>query len=322
VPSAGTRDSIRVVIDEASFDFRGLSATLIKEHLDRFNDAVGEMRDDGITPRKPPMLEAVACSEEFELFDYLMSGPGERIDKDIRLRFFGLVDKCPEWDIGLPVTPDVVLGAGEPEMAMSIAFALASALSGLGVACLVFGGCARRGFLPVRAKLGEADIFFFAEEADIKYFWRSLYKLEKVAESGFLELTTRAFPDLDFCPDLTFRRFEGSYQDLMPEVVKHLSVLNDHFLSAYRACNGLPHDLEATLGAAGCPGVSPESPKTHSNERLMKQRDVTYLGRTVRCEWHTKIQPHRNRIHFAAGDAYDAAWKRILIGIFVDHLDT
>jgi hypothetical protein len=322
VPSAGTHDPIRVVVDEASFDFRGLSATLIEGHLDGFNEAISDLRSDGITPWKPPMLEGVACSDEFELFEYLMAEPGGLIDRDTRTRFFGLVDKCPEWDIGLSINADVMLGGGDPDMAMSIAFAVSNVLGGHGIACLVFGGCARRGFLPVRAEAGQTDIFFFAEQADLKYFWRSLYGLEKVEESGFMTLVSRAFPDLDFYPDLTFRRFDGAYQSLMPEVVKHLSVLNDHFLNTYRSCNGLPHSVEAALGAFGCPGVSPESPNTRRNERVMKQRDVSYLGRTVRCEWHTKIEPHRNRIHFAAGDAYDASGKRILIGIFVDHLDT
>lgn len=322
MPSAGTHDPVRVVIDEASFDFRGLSAALIEDHLDGFNEAVNDMRSDGINLRKSPMLEGVACSDEFELFEYLIGEPGGLIDRDTRMRFFGLVDKCPEFDAALPIDPDVMLGDGELEMAMSIAFALSKVLVGVGTACLVFGGCPRRGFLPVGAKAGRADIFFFAEHADLKYFWRSLYALEKVTEPGFMALAARAFPDLDFCPDLTFRRFEGAYQDLMPEVVKHLSVLNDHFLIAYRAYTGRPHELETALGAVGCPGVSPESPNTHRNERAMRKRDVPYLGRTVRCEWHTKIEPHRNRIHFAAGDTYDASGKRILIGIFVDHLDT
>jgi hypothetical protein len=59
-------------------------------------------------------------------------------------------------------------------------------------------------------------------------FWRTLYALEKIGEAEFFDLANRAFPQLIFNPDLTFRRFDGGYQDLLPEVVRHLAVLNDH----------------------------------------------------------------------------------------------
>jgi hypothetical protein len=51
----------------------------------------------------------------------------------------------------------------------------------------------------------------------------------------------------------------------------------------------------------------------------MRQRDVNHEGQVIRCEWHSKLEPHRNRIHFAFDDTLGG---KILIGIFVDHLDT
>ncbi|MGH3251881.1 MAG: hypothetical protein ACRDOI_37505 [Trebonia sp.] len=322
MPSAGPDDVTRVVIDEASFDFRGLSCELIEEHLDIFNDTVQDLRRGGVIPRQPEGLGTFSCTDQFDLDAYLWDGPGEAIERDTRNRFAQLIQKCPEWDPSVPYGPDVLLGGEGPETAFSVAFALASIRQGRGVACLVFGGCERRGFLLVSDEKREADVFFFVVPDTLPDFWRGLYVLEKVGEAEFLKLAGRAFPKLTFNPDLTFRRFDGGYQDLLPGIVRHLAVLNDHFLHVYQACNGLPRDVEAALGAVGCPGISPESPKTRGSEPLMKLRDVIYQGRTVRCEWHTKIEPHRNRIHFAPEISDGTSGSKIFIGIFVDHLKT
>ncbi|MGW2849900.1 hypothetical protein ACWC5G_34865, partial [Streptomyces sp. NPDC001274] len=52
----------------------------------------------------------------------------------------------------------------------------------------------------------------------------------------------------------------------------------------------------------------------------MKQREIEHDGETYRCEWHGKKERHRNRVHFSLPD--QRLEGRVLIGIFVDHLDT
>lgn len=265
------------------------------------------------------MLEWTECADGYELFGYLGGEPGMLIDRDTRNRFFGLISRCPDWDDSLPVATDIAVGDADPALALSIAYAHTCALSGRGVACLVFGGCSRRSFLLTTSTHGSAKVFFFTCAATFSEFWRGLYELEDIPEAGFFELAERAFPELIFNPDLSFRRFEGAYRGLRDKVILHLGVLNDHFLAAHRDAAGLPSAVEPLLTAKGCSGVSPESPKTHKSEAKMRQRDVQYQGRTVRCEWHSKIEPQRNRIHFKFGEAFG---NKVFIGIFVDHLDT
>ena len=319
MPNAEKTDAVRVVIDEASFDFRPLANDELELHMDRFNEAIWSLRDAGIPAWKPPMFEAVPCSDGYELFDFLMSGPGASVDRDTRYRFFQLIGKCPEWDASIPGCDEVVLADAVPAMAMSVALALTLVVLHQGVSCLVFGGCPRHGFVKAGSKIGSADLFFFTKVTEMFPFWRSLFELEDVPEAGFFDMTSRAFPCLVFHSGLSFRRFEGSYRDIRPRVVTHLAALNDHFLAAHRAAHGIPQQVEAALADLGCAGVSPESPNTHRSERKMRQRDVDHDGNVIRCEWHTKLEPHRNRIHFAFGGSLDS---KILIGIFVDHLDT
>ncbi|CAM5682209.1 hypothetical protein SCALM49S_07336 [Streptomyces californicus] len=52
----------------------------------------------------------------------------------------------------------------------------------------------------------------------------------------------------------------------------------------------------------------------------MKQREVVHGGEKYLCEWHAKKDRHRNRVHFSLPE--QRLDGRVLIGIFVDHLDT
>ncbi len=310
---------VRVVIDETSFDFHGLGTAVIDEHLNDFNEAVWELREEGIATWKPPMIEFVTCVDGLELYEYLAGAYGEGIDRDTKNRFFGLMSKCPDWDDSIPSGTDVALDGAEPVMALSVSFALALALKRHGVGCLVFGPCARRGFVTASSELGQAEIFFFAAASELTAFWRSLYELEDTAEGDFFVLASRAFPDLILHRDLSFRRFDGIYQNLRSPVVRHLSVLNDHFIEAYKEANGIAREVESLLAPLGCPDISPESPNTHRNQHAMRTRDVQHGEEFIRCEWHTKIEPHRNRIHFAFGGSFG---PKVFVGIFADHLPT
>lgn len=310
-------DQIRVVIDETSFDFRDLTFSQLDLFLDQFNDALQDLRRDGSAAWKPPMFAETPCLDEHELYNYLLLNA----DRDVMLRFFSLLDKAVEWDPGYPACDEVQWPGAEPVMALSLSFATTAAVSRHGVACLVFPGSQRRGFLEVASVIGHSELFFFAMAAEIVHFWRRLYELENLAEPAFFELAGRAFPNLIFHPRLTFRRFQGSYRDRRNQVVLHLGGLNDHFLTEYQAASeaGLVSDVEARLAAYGVGGVSMESVRTHRNTKAMHMREVDFNGIKVSCEWHTKLRPEVDRIHFAFGDSFG---DKILIGIFVDHLPT
>ena|SRR3989442_892835 len=97
-----------------------------------------------------------------------------------------------------------------------------------------------------------------------------------------------------------------------------------------------PHSMttsqESSGSATACPiryrprwgryrvDLSPESPGTRASAKLMTERNVEYQGVTYRCEWHIKLERHRNRIHFALPDGTLSG--KILVGLFVDHLKT
>lgn len=320
MPSAEANELPRLVLDESSIDFRGLTDVEIEQYLDDLNDDLRRLRTrDGHTVACPPMWDGVECLDDCELWQFLCRERDSTVDRDTLLLTYSLLSQCPEWAAGSEVETSVAVADANPSMALSVAYALDKALAGYGVACLVFGGSMRRGLLPVRGTRGEAALFFFADSAALPTFWRHLYAFENVAERDFFTLGILAFPDLAFHPDLSFRGFEGTYGDLRERVVGILGAICDYFAEEYRRCHGLPNEIQASFGRYHV-DLSPESPNTRGSEQLMRQRRRDYAGKTFTCEWHAKLEPHRNRIHFAAPDP--AIDGKILIGIFVKHLDT
>lgn len=315
MPSVVTADPSRIVLDESSFDFRNLSDIQIERHLDDLNETLLELRG---RVAHAPMWDGFDCLDNCELYRFLTGEHESDVSRDTRVLSHQLLDRCSEWDSGLPdLDLTVAIGSGEPKTALSAGYALAQLLSGYGVACLVFPGESHRGFALVTGSRGSGEIFFFGSSPELPAFWRWLYSFERVPEHGFFELAKAAFPQLVFHPDLAFRHFEGSYIDVRDRVVHILAGLNDHFSREYKDRDGIPDAVQAAMGQYGV-DLSPESPRTRGSSALMRERVVTYNGEQFDCEWHAKLERHRNRIHFSTpGDRLEG---RILICKFTLHL--
>lgn len=136
----------------------------------------------------------------------------------------------------------------------------------------------------------------------------ALRDLEKYAQD--------AFPKLRFSDTAwnSIATLEGKPRDLLVEVVRHLAVLNDKAPGIWeREVNQVSRIYEMHLFGVEC---SPESPKTRANNKAIKERQFIFSGSPVQCEWHTKIEWNRNRIHFSVCE------DEVLIGCFSPHLAT
>lgn len=318
MPSATSGDFWpRVVVDEASFDFRELADAEVERALDEFNDALDALRRDGQPPAVYSDYCSVECRDGMELVQLLYS-PAADIDPDVRRRTGLLLDRCWEWDNDAPpgCAPMDLPGTFIP--AFSVGYAFAMGLAGRAVGCLVFPTCSRRGLLTLNGEAGDVKVVFFAAAFEVREVWRHAFALEDVAEDEFFAVAAFAFPKLVFHPDLRFGKFAGRYAALRDPVVRILRALNDHFPRMLAEHKGIPHDVAAAMGKYGI-DLSPESSKTHANEASMRERYVTYNGTRYCCEWHVKIERQRNRIHFTLPAAGPAG--RILIGIFTVHLN-
>jgi hypothetical protein len=259
---------------------------------------------------------SLACWRGADLATVLTSD--EPLERDERLLLLGLLAKCVHIDAAAEdLDPTVSVDAGPAFDSYGIALVHAGLVAAPARASAVvsLAHCRGGGNHSVSCAGIEVDACFVVDFVDERLFWRLVYVVEDVAESRFFDLAVRAFPDLLFADSLTFRRFEGAYADVRDDVVLHLGALNDGWTTVYVQEAGNSDRISARLGIA----LSRESARTRAGEALMRLRDVEFEGRMYRCEWHTKLEPHRNRIHFHPADN---SISRPLIGLFVNHLDT
>ena len=240
------------------------------------------------------------------------------LDRDQSMLLLTLLDRCFAWDRpdDEDFCPGVVVNGNQYD-GEGIAWARAQAILKNWTAVVTthhrFAAGVHRVESPSESV--PVDVYFSASVKDHPGFYRELYEWQDVPESGFFARARHAFPRLVFAAGLSFRNFQGAYRTLRPQVVRHLGRINDEFPEVYAEERGMSNQISSRLGIE----VSIEG-NTRGSQSLMRQRDVEFCGQVYRCEWHSKIERHRNRIHFHVIDG--TLEKKILIGIFHEHLAT
>jgi hypothetical protein len=132
------------------------------------------------------------------------------------------------------------------------------------------------------------------------------------------------FPNIYFhAPPSGIKGTSLDYATILVLYLKHLAYLNDHAYEDF-ANEVQPNILIAIAGGRGV-DMSPESPQTHKNKDAMKEREIAVGGVSVCCEWHTKLDNTRGRIHFYPWQHKDPKVKKItgqkiIVGIIAEHL--
>ena len=257
---------------------------------------------------------SLICLEGEDVADVLAQG--NVFDRDNSSLLLRLLGRCGAWDEDpTTVIEDEVIVDQEPHRSFGIAWARNMVMAGCGMAIVTarhrFSGGAHAVDQLKRPRL--VNVVFVASPTDHPRFYRTLYSVENTPESEFFAIAVKAFPDLAFAPTLNFQHFEGAYVLRRPEVVHHLSLINDYFLEFFKAERGSSRSIAMRLGL----DLSIEGQYRKSQAR-MRYRDAKFGDHVYRCEWHSKLEPHRNRIYFHIGD--EGTDGRVLIGIFHRHL--
>ena len=306
----------RFVVDEHALVLDETPANERESILVSLADELSELRSSGECFEILSGWGTIDCVDGLNIADALNGGIS--FDPDICRLLLGLLGKSSNWDEdpAVAIDPDVIVD-GDPCIGYGVAWARQSVVAHQGVAVVTTPQRFSAGLHGVRTskRSSRADVYFVVSADDHKGFFRTIYELEDVPKEAFFELAARAFPQLLFAEELDFRDFQGTYRELRASVVFHLGQLHDGFIEARSTEGGRSDRISTRLGI----DVSIEG-TARSNERLMKHRDVKFNGRVYRCEWHSKIEHNRNRIHFHPGN--ETTEDRILVGIFHRHLPT
>lgn len=325
------------VVDGSEWQFDGMSAADVERLIDRalaFVEASGE-RD-----------EAVAVGDDFQtrpmrgaetLWDMFAADSEAPLDRGLSQELAAWLLKAPRyadapnWPAGF-VSGAISIGGAAPVANDDVEWAHCSVVSAIPVAMLTLH---EPRIVPTATAIGTADVHFVADEASRTAFWRKALVVAGDRLQDLREFGSRAYPNLHFVPGVLADAagLDGGYLGSRARLKSALEILDDwgrwaltwpppalspneqpppdptasptNFIIEHRF-RGL--GLEAT----------PENPDVFADGKSRRAREVTVGDRTLYCEWHVKLELHRNRIHFHA--PVPETGGRVVIGIIHQHL--
>lgn len=316
----GADDQYRVVVDETSLDWRGRTDI----SLVNVAEGLADLLEPLTTGKQVALMDQaydVQVWESVRLLD-LFHTRDPKVPRDVRVRLATLLDKCHlvvSQEDDLPQRVEV--GGRSAERSFGFCHALALASTGRAMSALVVAPVDETaGWTTARRETDDVplDIHVLTAPSQLPDFWRGVLWRERVPEASFFVLAERAFPDLIFADSLTFGRFKGSHEEVLRWLIDLLAGINDHFSSAIARHRGDRREVIREFSTRDL-DISPDSPRTHKDTKAWGQRLVVHEGEDYRCEWHGKRVWDRDRVHFSL--PIERYGGRVLIGIFVDHLD-
>jgi len=291
---------IVTVLDEVGLQ-PTLGASGIPEAFYGLREFLEELRIRKITRLKHSNVWHAVIAPDVMLFDVLFNKG--TLDEELRQRLYREIDRLPHWN-----SSQKNYGTRQ-FVAEQLSLRCPSA-------CIVLrehsGG----------VEVDGTNVPLIGASADLLNFYRLAPEICDLSEAAFVALAASAFPNLHFKDGIEneIRRFSLAYRSIRSLLISALSDLNDLLFPLLgQGLDG--REIVRRFNAGSDFKISSESPKTHKNAAAMRQRTVDFGGRQARCEWHLKIRPDRDRIHFSLGDSAIAP-NKILVGIFTAHLPT
>jgi hypothetical protein len=284
---------------EAYLDEARLASTNLAYDFELLARLLGRVLADQIKTRKRSTIYESRISEDLDLATLLFH-PGH-LDTDIRLALQVQLEQLLNWDGG--------------DQASTAIFSRGRREQGAAVCCLM---------LKVHAvNLVTDGIYDVGDLQDLRAFLLEVPEILDLNELEYIEHSAKLLDRLVFKPGIggEIRKFSRPYKAIREDLHAALVSLND-FLGPLLDDGRFGAELAAQFSALSGWEISPESAQTHRNRQAMREREVLLNGHSFTCEWHLKIEPHRDRIHFHSFDARIGNGRQILVGIFCEHLST
>lgn len=305
------------VVDEAGWRLEGIEPDEISTILHSFAarlDVIESRNEEAKTSRE---IYEFNVTTEYSVYQLLFENTPLMSDHDFKQRLQRSLDRLPYWDEDIDPPAYDVLVEGTEILAPSIAYAHEQTGAGTAVACLPLSSAGRRGPVSVKVSEAELSIHFVTDEHEHRSFFRNAVEIEDVDRHRFEALASSAFPDLVWADNIWggLNSFSKPFRDIRSDVVTHLAVLDDHGAQVFIQNLGQhPNQIGPRLSASGAE-ASDENGRTKANAEARRSRTRTYMGTEHVFWWHTKLQPHEDRIHFL----FDSVANHIVIGIFTKH---
>jgi hypothetical protein len=160
------------------------------------------------------------------------------------------------------------------------------------------------------------EVCFVANAHDIEKYFRWLIAKYATTSDEIAELAAFAFTQLLFVPKCFdgIRRMSRPCRHLASTIVGHLAAFSDEGQTIFRGPRSM---VPAKFGSLGVE-ISDENGNTKSNSQAKRERRIIFDGEELFFWWHSKIEPHRDRIHICPDRVANGG--QIIVGIFCEHL--
>lgn len=191
------------------------------------------------------------------------------------------------------------------------------------------------GQVETKTRLGTATLHFVRDEGSRKAFWREAITLDGDNADSLIRHASHAFPNIHFVESAleNVNRLAGGYLASRGLVKDALASLDDWgkwvFTSPPPAMTpaecpnandgGVPSNqlIENRFSGLGLE-AAPENPNVRADRASREARETILGDRTLYCEWHIKLEPHRNRIHIHA--PVPESGEKVVVGMIDEHL--
>ena len=325
------------VVDGAEWCFDHWTEASVEAALDEFLERVETARERNETVWVGDDLQTRSVLAAFDLWQLWSPDSPIRLRAEIGHELAAWLGSAPRyldedvWPDGIEDTNIRVDGNAASENC-DVAWAHHHVRAGRAIACLSLG---RIGPHETSSSHGDAVVHWIKDEATHVAFWRDAIDLERDTEETLERLGPHAFPNLYFPQGVWngLRRFDGGYQAVRLTIRRYLTILDEYgswaftfpppALSPGEAAgsdfNASPSKQIVRRRFSGLAlTMEPENPDVRADTTCREAREITIGGRTLYCEWHAKLEPHRNRIHVHAPVAESN--DRVIIAIFAEHL--
>jgi len=325
------------IINGADWNFNGLTPEQAEVLIDRALEfiEVSEARGQGVAIgddfQTRPMYEMLTLWEMFS-----QASPFQ-VRRELSQELAAWLNKAPryvdayEWPDGFDDAAISIDGA-PPSCNDDVAWVHHSVRAGIPAASLAIGAT---GIFTTETSTGSADLHFVSNDTERKHFWRDMILLEGDNLNSLLKYSSRAYPDLYFIHGVLedAARLSGGYASSRHRVRNALEILDDWGSWAFTypppaiapnegppsefAANPTNQLIEHRFAGFGI-DAAPEKPNVRNDSVCRTARETALATRTLYCEWHVKLEPHQNRIHFHP--PVPESRDKVVIGIIHEHL--
>lgn len=326
-----------LVIDGSEWKFDGWSSHEISYALEGILDRVHVALERNQTVWIGEELQAQRVFGEFDLWGLKSDESPIALEPEIWEELAAWLGRgaCyldEEWPLGMDEAVIEIDGASVPENA-DVTWAHHNVRAGRAVACL---SMRRNGIYPTASKMGVADVHWVTDEKSSLEFWRTAISVEGDSYESLRRLAPHAYPSLYIYSDVWagLHRLSGGYLTHRNEIKRHLEVFDDYGAWAFMCPTPAldPNDL-AVFEQLQAPSnqvierrfvgfnidIAPEKPNVYRSPSCRRAREIKIGNSTLYCEWHARIQSHKNRIHVHA--PVSESGGKFIVAIVHEHLE-